>query len=303
MTEAAVGRIRGAPEGSPQWITWREAITPLSRASRRRWVVFYVLLLLASGAVAGWREGLGLDERAGDSLFIAVVVMFLVFGMLRRGTRQLTAIDRPRLDERDRQELHSAFRYAYPLFMAVMVASFAVLALTLPDAKRRYRDDGVTQIDVGQFLGPDALVGIPVWVFLWAVFLPTAVLAWREPDPVPGDEDAMEGPSELVRDLLLAAALVAAILVEPLDGNGGYAALLLLVGALAAIAGWWRHAFGQQAVSRALHTLGIFLVVMGAASLIVVAFAGGTTTTFGWISTVAMVLVGAPLAALGGKRT
>ena len=301
MPEVATGTVSGAPEGSPQWISWREAVTPLSRGSRRRWVVFYVLLLLATAAVAGWREGLGLHEKAGDSLFLAVIVMFLVFGMLRRGTRQLTAFDRPRLDERDRQELHSAFRYAYPLFMAVMVASFAVVALTLPDVKRRYSDDGFTQIDAGQFLGPDALIGIPLWGFLWAVFLPTAVLAWREPDAVSADEDAVDGPSELIRDLVLAAALVAAIVLDAVEGTNGYVGPLLLVGALATVAAWWRHAFGQHPVSSWLHTAGIFLAVMGVASLIVAAFAGGTTDTIGWIVTAAMVLVGVPLAALGRK--
>lgn len=300
MTEVATGTVRGAPEGSPQWISWREAVTPLSRASRRRWVGFYVLLLLATAAVVGWREGLGIPEEAGDSLFLAVIAMFLVFGMLRRGTRQLTAFDRPRLDERDRQELHSAFRYAYPLFMAVMVASLAVVALTLPDAERRYRDDGFTQIDPGHFLGDLAFVGVLLWGFAWAVFLPTAVLAWREPDAVSGDEDVIEGPSEMVRDLMLVAALVVALAVEAVVEDG-IAGPLLLLGALAAVAAWWRRAFGQQPVSSLLHTAGIFLAVLGVASLIVAAFSGGTADTLAWIVTVAMVLVGAPLA-LAGRR-
>ncbi len=302
MTDAAVGRIRGAPEGSPQWISWREAITPLSRASRRRWVVFYVLLLLASGALAGWGEELGL-EGFGPPI-VAVIALFLVFGMLRRGTRRLAAIDRPSLDERDRQELSSAFRYAYPLFLAVMVASLAVLALTLPDAERQSRGDGFTSIHTGHFLGDVALVGLLVWGFLWAVFLPTAVLAWREPDPVLGDpvddQGVLDGPSEAARDLALAAALVAAVVIEATDGYA-YISLLLLVAALAALAAWWRHAFGQQAVSSTLQAAGIFLAIMGAALLIVAAFGGGATTT-AWISATGMMLVGAPLVALGRKR-
>lgn len=237
MTEAAIGRAAGAPEGSSQWIGWREAITPLSRASRRRWVVFYLVLLLVGGAVSGWPRALGLDGESFGPPLVLIVAMVLVFGMLRRGTRQLAAIDRPALDERDRQELHSAFRYAYPLFTIVMGASLVALAFILPDEQRRLRHDGFTEIHTGQFLAGKVLVG------------------------------------------------------------------LLLVAALAVIAGWWRHVFGQPAVSRKLEAAAIVLGTFGVMMLMIGAFDATGTIATAWIGAVATLLIVVPLIVLGRRPT
>ena len=81
------------------------------------------------------------DEHYGDggtgADTLALVALVVVFGMLRRSTRRLTALDHPELDERDRLARDRAFRLAYPLLLAVLVISFAVLSLVLPAAAPR----------------------------------------------------------------------------------------------------------------------------------------------------------------------
>ena len=78
-----------------------------------------------------------------------------------------------------------------------------------------------------------ALIGLALWLVLWAIFLPTGVLAWREPDalePDPGEPAA--GLSEAARDGVLGGALAAGLalgLVQDVDAF----ALLPLIGALA----------------------------------------------------------------------
>ena len=49
----------GSAGDSGQMRTWRDPLTPLSRASRRRWATAYGLLLTAGGAVPHGRRGLG----------------------------------------------------------------------------------------------------------------------------------------------------------------------------------------------------------------------------------------------------
>jgi hypothetical protein len=230
MSEVTLPRVASARRR-----TWRDAITPEGRASRRRWtLVFPALLCLSSWMVATTYGdgGTGVDT-------LAVIALVVVFGMLRRGTRRLTALDHPELDERDRLARDRAFRLAYPLLLAVVVISFTVLALVLPDAVPREvpAESGGTTLIPGSFLQLEALIGVALWLVLWAIFLPTGVLAWCEPDalePEPGERSA--GPSEAARDGLLGGALAAGWvlgIVQDVD----FFALLPFVGVLALL-GW-----------------------------------------------------------------
>ena len=203
MSELALPRA-----GTARRRTWRDAITPRGRASRRRWTLVYPALLCLSAwmAVTTHRDG----ATAVDTL--ALVALVIVFGMLRRSTRRLTALDHPELDERDRLARDRAFRLAYPLLFAVLAISLLVLALALPDAAPREvpAQSGATIGIPGSFLEPMALVGVALWLALWAIFLPTGVLAWREPDaPQPDPGQPAAGPPEATRDGLLAGALAA----------------------------------------------------------------------------------------------
>ena len=116
--------------------------------------------------------------------------------MLRRSTRRLTALDHPELDERDRLARDRAFRLAYPLLLAVVVISLAVLALVLPEAAPRAVPAdfprGGTVLIAGSFLQIEALIGLALWLVLSAIFLPTGVVAWREPDALKPDPGQAE---------------------------------------------------------------------------------------------------------------
>lgn len=109
-------------DGHP--LGWRDALTPHDRPSRQRWTASWALLLLALGAGAldsGVNEAVADDGRGA----LALVLLVLVFGMFRRGTRRLTATDHPELDERDRRARERASRLALPAF--VLVATVAAL--------------------------------------------------------------------------------------------------------------------------------------------------------------------------------
>ena len=86
-----------APHRQPE-VTWRDAVTPLSRASRRRWTACYALLLglLAASVVSDTFA----VRRTGEELIplMLIVALAVVFGMLRRGTRRIAALDHPDLD-------------------------------------------------------------------------------------------------------------------------------------------------------------------------------------------------------------
>jgi hypothetical protein len=230
MSEIALPKV-----GTARRQTWRDAITPQGRASRRRWtVVFPALLCLAAWMdVTTYRDGgTGVDA-------LAVVALVITFGMLRRSTRRLTALDHPELDERDQLARDRAFRLAYPLLLAVLVISLAVVALVLPEAAPREvpAQSGGTVSISGSFLEPVALIGLALWLAIWAVFLPTGVLAWREPDalePDPGEPAG--GLSEAARDGVLGGALAAGLVVGIVQGVDFFA-LLPFVGALALL-GW-----------------------------------------------------------------
>lgn len=230
-------------------VTWRDAVTPMSRASRRRWTLTYALLLMLLAAdVVG-------DTIAPDSslpLFV-VIPAFVVFGMLRRGTRRVTAIDHPALDERDVAARDRAYRIAFPLLLLVVLGALVLLAVSVPDIRvKTYH-----------------LVEFGLWIGLWALFLPTGVLAWREPDAV---EPEAGGGSlhEPLRDALLGLALAGAITVSVVTSQdiwGPFVVALALLGGLA------RRAAGQPVMSRQRMwrvAIGIALIVAVFAVAIVV---------------------------------
>jgi hypothetical protein len=257
-------------------VTWRDAVTPLSRASRRRWTACFALLLALLGASVvsdTFAVGRSDEQVTPVILFVALPV---VFGMLRRGTRRIAALDHPDLDERDVTARDAAYRVAFPLLVLVMLATFLGLAFVLPDAVRHLRHPGVeaTELRDGWFLDAQALIGLGLWLALWSVYLPTGALAWREPDAIE-PETASGGLPEPVRDALLGLALAGAIVTSLVaDDDTG---TLLFVAALALLGGLARRAAGQPMMSRRRRwrvAIGIVLILIVVALAFVV---GGAT--------------------------
>jgi len=257
--------------------------------------VFYALLLAATGAAVRWGEALGRGEDGYSPPLIAFVGLAVVFGMLRRSTRNLTAIDHPRLDERDHSARSSAFRFAYPLLLVVMLATFAITVLGLPDAPDRTTPlgDGSTMTGSGSFLSDMLVVGLLIWGFLWAVFLPTGVLAWREPDAVTDEweESLARGPGEGARDTILGTALVAAFALSVFAQSGGWG-LVVIVAALSLLAAWTRYGSGQQPISSNLGGLATFLMLGGAAIFGVSLVEGANVDPSAWVYATAIFLLG-----------
>jgi hypothetical protein len=240
--------IHSQPSGEAPLITWRDAITPLSRASRRRWTVTYALLLALLAACF-------LDRDIGGGVAglpsIAILAPIIVMGMLRRATRRITALDHPELDERDIAARNSAYRVALPLLALVTIAGLILLAKDLPDITRSTHlpppDQHEVQTLHGWFLQTRELVALGAWIGLWAIFLPTGVLAWREPDAVE-PENGLRGLPDALRDALLGLALagaVAAALVADWDEG-----LLLFVATLALLGALGRRRSGQPVMTR-----------------------------------------------------
>jgi hypothetical protein len=257
-------------------VTWRDAVTPLSRASRRRWTACFALLLALLGASVvsdTFAVGRSDEQVTPVILFVALPV---VFGMLRRGTRRIAALDHPDLDERDVTARDAAYRVAFPLLVLVMLATFLGLAFVLPDAVRHLRHPGVeaTELRDGWFLDAQALIGLGLWLALWSVYLPTGALAWREPDAIE-PETASGGLPEPVRDAVLGLALAGAIVTSLVaDDDTG---TLLFVAALALLGGLARRAAGQPMMSRRRRwrvAIGIVLILIVVALAFVV---GGAT--------------------------
>ena len=233
-----------APAADIPDVTWRDAITPSSRASRRRWTICYALLLVLL-AVSVVDDTFAVGRGSEDQIpIILIVALPVVFGMLRRGTRRITAFDHPDLDERDVAARNSAYRIAFPLLALVVVAALVLLAVAAPDADRTLLV-GVTQD--GSFVEPLAFVGLGLWIALWAIFLPTGVLAWREPDAL--ESETGDGRlSERIRDALLGLALGGGIaLVVLAESDSG---LWPFVATLALLGGLGRRAAGQPMMSR-----------------------------------------------------
>jgi hypothetical protein len=231
MSEIALPKV-----GPARRRTWRDAITPQGRASRRRWTLAFPALL----SLYAWIAVVTYDDGGTGVGLLAPVALVIVFGMLRRSTRRLTALDHPQLDERDRAARDRAFRLAYPLLLAVLVISLAVLALVLPEATRDVPADfprGATTSISGGFLQLEALIGLALWLAIWAIFLPTGVLAWREPDALePDTGEATAELSETARDAWLAGALAAGFILGIVQDVDLFA-LLPFVGVLALL-GW-----------------------------------------------------------------
>ncbi len=240
-------------------VTWRDAVTPLGRASRRRWTIAYALLLaLLAASVVGDTFAI---ERGGAAAIplILIVALAVVFGMLRRGTRRITALDHPDLDERDVAARNSAYRIAFGLLVLLVLVALVLLGASAPSESRRITigADGVREAS-GLFVEWPALAGLGLWIALWAVYLPAGVLAWREPDALEAgaerEPDALEagagagGLPERLRDALLglalAGGLVASLLADTDIGLVAFVAVVALLGALG------RRASGQPVMSR-----------------------------------------------------
>jgi hypothetical protein len=204
---------------------WRAELTPRSRASRRRWTVVLAALLLALGACA-------IDDRIHDALLrdgpgarslLYGILLLVVFGLLRRGTRRLGRLRGGQLgdlDERDTAARDRAFRTAFALFLLVVVVTVWSLNTILPQATRSAEG----RVLEGVVLDPDVVTALVAWFLAWAAFLPTAALAWREPDAPPADEDEPRPVlSELTRDGLVAASLIAGAVISGVvpDNNAG----------------------------------------------------------------------------------
>lgn len=265
---------------TPPTITWRDALTPLSRASRRRWALVYAVLL------TGWCWTEAAEVRGDDYLpLVAVVALFVVFGMLRRGTRRVAAIDHPELDERDHEVRDRAFRLSYPILLLALVVLLVAAVVGLPDTDRPVGDGGV---ESGWHLSHASLFAGVAWVLLLGVFLPTGVLAWREPDALQ-DDGMGSALSEALRDGLLLAALAAGLAIEIVaeaDGGGTlvFAAVIALLGGLARRAGGAPMMTRQRALRVAIGLallVGIVIAVLvdtgGSGSQVMVEGGGSST--------------------------
>lgn len=265
---------------------WRAELTPRSRASRRRWTVVLAALLVVLGATAlddGFHDAVFRDLDGARTL-LYVLMLFVVFGLLRRGTRRLGRLRGAQLgalDERDTAARDRAFRTAFVLFLVVVVVTLWSLRTVLPAAGGSAA--GATGDAV--LLDGDAANALVFWFVAWAVFLPTAALAWREPDAPPADDDDPRPVlGELLRDGLVGASLLAGaaisaslpeerfeaeVFVAPLP----FFVLAVVVGVLHGRrhgASWRRSVFGGGAV------IALILVV---AALPVLLLAAGEDTT------------------------
>jgi hypothetical protein len=222
--------------------SWTDGAMPTTRASRRRWVVAYALLVcLIYASVLGWRA-------IEVALVVAFAALGAVFLVLTVSTRELAG-DRLALDERDEIARDQAFRRAYRL----LLAAFGVAILASMLVPRDSRE-----------------IAIVTWFVPWALFLPTGMLAWHEPDdlePPPG-EPAL-GMSELVRDALLGSGVAAGVAVAIVSGVG-FAGLLPLIAALALAAGVARREAGQPVlrVRTAAKLVAAYVVLMAAVGLV-----------------------------------
>lgn len=220
-------------------VTWRDALTPLSRASRRRWTACYaVLLVLLALSVMDDAFAVGRGTPSDQQIpLILLVGLPIVFGMLRRGTRRIAALDHPDLDERDVAARNSAYRVAFPLLVLVVAAALVLVAVGAPDIVRTTTVGETTSPHDGWFLDPVALIGVALWIALWAVFLPTGVLAWHEPDAL-GPEPGEANLSERLRDAVLGTALAAAVAISLVaDSDAGALPFIAAVALLAGSAG------------------------------------------------------------------
>ncbi len=115
-----------------------------------------------------------------------------------------------------------------------------------------------------------------LWVALWWVYLPTGILAWREPDAIGLGRGASPGVPEPTRDALLGLALGAGLVLGLFASTAPWG-LLGLISALALLGGLARREAGQPPVaSSTLRATGIMLIG-GAAALVVLTVRSPTT--------------------------
>lgn len=263
-------------------VTWRDALTPLSRTSRRRWTACYVLLLIGF-ALEAFPDtlGAGLSREQGAVSLLTVIALIIVFGMLRRGTRRIAALDHPELDERDIEARNSAYRIAFPLLLAVIAVVLVLLVTLTPGAEHELRlAPNELETTSGRFVGANAMFWAGIWIVLWAVFLPTGVLAWREPDAV--DLEQPHALPEPIRDAIVGASLAAAYALNSLlQGDAGsflFGAIVALLGGLS------RRRAGQPIMSRQRKwriAIGIALILIMVAVAIAVQTSMSTHVTVG----------------------
>jgi hypothetical protein len=185
-------------------------LIPVGRASRRRWTA---ALAVALGAGGGWWIVAGeLPETTTGGLpQILLVVVLMTLALLRAATGSVAAAPRGAfLDEREAATRDAAYRIAFGIFVAVVIAAFAGLLLGSPEA--RGAEESVA-------IGRRELVGAATWILAWAAFLPTAVVAWTAPETPKEQPDAAGGRRELTRDLLLAGAIVGAAALAATAGT------------------------------------------------------------------------------------
>ena len=139
---------------------------PLLRRRTRRTLV----VALAAGVTASAAVALAVPLRWTWVLLLPLVLHGPAFRKLSaRGTRGLALAPAGLLDERQLQQVHSAYRRAYGIATAALAVLFTVFCLG--------RDLHPVRVGaVGLFL----LVELMIW-------LPTAVLAWRLPDEDPDE--------------------------------------------------------------------------------------------------------------------
>lgn len=151
-----------------------------SRTLRRRGV------LAAYGGLAGWAAwswlNLGYDPATWikSGIFLAMAVHSVGLAVLasaRVGAWKLANDSDARLDERQRAVRDRAFRCGYALLGGAVVLAASYLALALDFGWPLPRSAGAIQL--------------VIWTVVVATTtIPTAVLAWTEPDPDPDDPQA-----------------------------------------------------------------------------------------------------------------
>ena len=272
----------GPAGAARQVLTWRDALTPLSRTSRRRWAVIYGLLLTAGGAISIWPEALGLsDDQRQRTSWLLVIALLVVFGMLRRGTRRLTALDHPSLDERDLAARDRAFRLAYPLLMVVVLVTFVVMVIDATEIRRLVEATPESRsYKTASYVDIVVIRDVLVWVALWWIYLPTGILAWREPDAIGIGGDGSPGVAEPARDALLVLALgTSALGVFASTAPWSLLPLLVVPGVLGVLA---RRKVGQPPVVVAPWKLGATGIWLSLVAVCVLAFAEKGPATVAW---------------------
>ncbi len=233
---------------------WRDAVTPMSPSSRRRWVMAYPLLLILAAVLNVWRDSLSLGEGQLNGIgTLTLAALVVAFGMLRRGTRRLAAGDHEFLDERDVAARDRAFRIAYPLLMAVITITTLAIFFLSPE-----------KVDRGGF------ENLLIWIVLWWVFLPTGVLAWREPPGLSAEPDAGAALTEPVRDTLFALPFLVGLAVA-LTVPGALWAIVPLVLARATLGELARRASGRPPLER--QTIGGIAAGLAATGLLILVVA------------------------------